>query len=191
MRKLLAPIAAILLAAPAASAHPQDATHTHSFIDGALHPLTGLDHALAMLAIGLFAFTRGERALWALPLAFVGGMSAGMLAPIDVGIAPVIELAIASSVIGLGVLLALETRLSLWLVMAGVAIAGGAHGAAHSIEGAAAQFSAFAAGALAMTALLHAAGVGVGFALRHTNAAAHRLLGTGIAAAGALLAMGG
>ena len=191
MRKVFIPIAAFLALAPAATAHPQDASHTHSFLDGALHPLTGLDHALAMVAVGMFAFTQSDRALWALPLAFVAGMSAGVLWPVDTGLAPAIEIAIASSVIVLGALLAFDARMPRWMTMALVAIAGLAHGAAHSIEGASAQLSAFAAGALTMTALLHVVGAGIGAGLGRTNYTAPRLLGAGIAAAGAFLAIAG
>lgn len=190
MRKHLAAVAMLCLFAPTAAAHLQDTAQAHAFLDGVLHPLTGLDHALAMIAVGIFGFSSGARAMWMLPVAFVAGMSTGVLSPIGTGLAPAVEIVIASSVVGLGALLALGLRLPLWLALASVTIAGVAHGAAHSMEGAS-SFSAFAAGALAMTALLHAAGAGIGYGFKQANHSAPRILGAGIAAAGALLTLGG
>jgi hydrogenase/urease accessory protein HupE len=50
---------------------------SHGFTDGFLHPLTGWDHLLAMFAVGLWAAQHRGRALWLIPLSFVGVMVLG------------------------------------------------------------------------------------------------------------------
>jgi urease accessory protein len=184
MRNSLAVAVLCTMLAPAAAAHTQDAAHGHTFLQGVLHPLTGFDHALAMVAIGIFAFMRGGPALWALPLAFVGGMTAGILSPVEHGAAPFIEIAIASSLLIVGALLAFQARLPLWLAIGLVVMAGGAHGAAHSLEGSAVQFTQFAGGALATTTLLHLVGACVGLTLKRARLAAQPVLGAAVALAG-------
>lgn len=188
MRRALAAFAAVLLAAPAAYAHPQDVAHAHGLADGALHPLTGPDHLLAMVGVGLWAATLGGRAAWLLPVAFVTGMALGVSAPVQLGLAPGVEMTISISVIALGAMLALQTRAPLWFAASAVAVAGAAHGAAHSLDVAAPAW-AFAIGALATTALLHAAGIGAGFVLKREARLASRLVGACIASAGVFLAI--
>ena len=85
MRKLLmfaAMLGASGVAAPALAHTGVSATHdlTHGF----LHPLGGLDHVLAMVAVGLYAAQLGGRSLWLLPSAFVGAMLAGASSAIPV-----------------------------------------------------------------------------------------------------------
>jgi urease accessory protein len=64
----------VLLLPAAAAAHPHH-DHAGGFLDGVAHPLFGTDHLLAMVAVGLWAAFAGGRALWALPLAFLGAMA--------------------------------------------------------------------------------------------------------------------
>ena len=60
-----------------AQAHPGIPGHLHGFAAGFGHPLSGLDHLLAMTAVGLWAVQRGGRALWLAPLAFLAAMTLG------------------------------------------------------------------------------------------------------------------
>src|SRR5258707_4171811 len=79
--------AAALLGAPIAEAH-LIGEHGAGFQAGILHPLSGLDHLLAMIAVGIWAAQLGGRALWAVPCAFVGCMVAGGLLAVAGGSMP-------------------------------------------------------------------------------------------------------
>ena len=71
-------LAFALLALPFSSAHAHTGLeHAVSFASGFKHPFTGLDHMLAMVAVGLWAGLNGGRALWVWPVAFVGVMVLG------------------------------------------------------------------------------------------------------------------
>lgn len=157
----------ILLVPSMALAHSGPAGHTHGFAQGFLHPLGGLDHVLAMVAVGLLAAHLGGRALLLVPASFVTVMAAGGALGFTGFALPYTELAIALSVIVLGALVAFRANLSLALASA---IAGGFaifHGYAHGAElpAGVSSFS-YAAGFLIATALLHLAGIalGLGFA---------------------------
>lgn len=157
----------LLLAPSVALAHSGPAGHTHGFAQGFLHPLGGLDHVLAMVAVGLLAAHLGGRALLLVPASFVSLMAlGGALGFAEIAL-PYTELAIALSVIVLGALVAFRANLSLALASA---IAGGFaifHGYAHGAElPAGASSLSYAAGFLLATALLHLAGIalGLGFA---------------------------
>src|SRR3546814_6604775 len=101
---------ALVFGAGTASAHPgHDVT---GFAGGFVHPLGGLDHLLAMVAVGLWASQLGGRMLWALPAAFVTAMIAGSAAGFaGIGL-PGLEIGIAGSVIALGTLIAFHARRS-------------------------------------------------------------------------------
>ena len=71
------PLVAVLFLPTLVQAHPGLPGHTHGFANGLAHPLAGLDHILAMVAVGLWAAQRGGRALWAVPLTFVSVMALG------------------------------------------------------------------------------------------------------------------
>lgn len=159
-------IAAGLALMPAAAlAHPGHGPEAGAFAHGLLHPLTGLDHLLAMVAVGLWAALAGGRALWALPLAFVAAMLAGFgLGAAGIAL-PAVEPAILASVVVIGALVALAVRLPLPAAVALVALFGLAHGHAHGTEGPAAGLAGYAAGFTLATAALHAAGLGLGLAL--------------------------
>ena len=138
--------------------------HMSDFAAGLAHPFSGADHILAMVAIGLWGAVAGGRALWVWPVAFVAMMLVGFAAAI-VGLqAPLVEPAIASSIIVLGLVVALAVRAPVWL---GATIAGLFalfHGHAHGTEAAAAgvQLIAYATGFSLATAALHAVGLGAG-----------------------------
>lgn len=162
--------------------------HTGHAADGGLwqgmvHPLGGLDHLLAMVAVGLWAAYAGGRALWLLPAAFVGMMLGGAALGFA-GIAlPLMEPLILASVVVLGLLVAFNLRLPLLPGMALVALFGLFHGQAHALEMAAnAGALSYALGFALVTALLHLAGIGLGYTL--FRGYGRRLLGIGTAGAG-------
>lgn len=152
----------------AALAHTgADAGAHHGLVAGLLHPLTGTDHLLAMLSVGAWSALstpRGERAaLLRAPLVFATLLLAGALLGAAGVALPAVEPMIAASLLVLGLLVALRRTLR---PAAGALLVGGFalfHGAAHGSElgGAAAL-----AGMVAATALLHAAGIGLGMLLR-------------------------
>jgi urease accessory protein len=157
MRRLL--ILAALLAPAPAFAHA-GGEHVHGLVTGFLHPLGGLDHLLAMVAVGLWAGLLGGRAAWQLPAGFLGGMALGsVLGMTEVGL-PSVEAGILASVIVLGALVSAAVRVPLGLAMALVAGFGLLHGHAHGAELLMGQGAlGYAAGFLLATAALHALGV--------------------------------
>jgi urease accessory protein len=174
-RALLA--TAFLLVPSLAFAHPGPPGHTHGLIDGVLHPLTGLDHILAMVAVGLFAAQLGGRALWAVPASFITVMAAAGFAGMN-GIAlPLTETGIALSVIALGGIVALRVSMPLAAAMAVVGFFAIFHGYAHGVETPdnASGFL-YGVGFVTATALLHAAGIGIGLALGRIQGAYGRNL---------------
>jgi len=198
MRNRLAALAltsvALLLQAGLAQAHTTGAEGA-GLQHGFLHPLTGLDHLLAMVAVGLWAAQRGGRALWLLPLSFMGMMLAGgaiAFAGLPMGIA---EIGIAVSLIVLGLAVAAEYRTG---SLVGAVLVGGFaifHGHAHGAElPEAANPVLYTVGFLAATGLLHGVGIGL-FAtadrrqgLRKAGSAIIRLAGLAIAGTGFALA---
>ena len=156
---LLAVVAAGF-ASTAAEAHTGIGS-TSAFTAGLIHPLSGADHILAMVAVGLWAGLRGGPALWVWPATFVGAMLAGgALGMAGMGL-PFVEQGILASVLALGVAAALALRPSVALGMALIALAGLFHGHAHGTEVPAdASGLTYAAGFALATAALHAAGIG-------------------------------
>ena len=154
--------AALLLAAASAQAHSDQVT-TGGLLAGYLHPLTGLDHLLAMVAVGIWGATLGRPLIWALPVTFpllmvVGGMLGIAGVPM-----PYIETGIGLSVVVLGLAILAAWRAPVAIAMAIVAVFGVLHGHAHGTElpGSAAP-AAYAAGFVISTGLLHLAGVAIG-----------------------------
>lgn len=179
---------AALLAANAAQAHFVSAQGA-GFAAGFAHPFSGLDHLLAMTAVGLWAAQLGGRARWVVPLAFMGAMAAGAgLALAGVRL-PAVETGIASSVMILGLLIAISARLPTVTSAALVGAFAVFHGHAHGTElPPAASAALYGAGFLLATGLLHATGLGLGAALqRRLESAWLRALGGGIAAIGAVM----
>src|SRR5262245_5783778 len=87
---------------------------TDSFASGITHPLHGADHVFAMLAVGMWSVLAGGRALWVWPIAFIATMLAGFAAA-TLGLQmPFVEPAIWSSVIILGLLVALAIKAQVW-----------------------------------------------------------------------------
>jgi urease accessory protein len=178
----------LLLISSSAFAHPgHDAT---GFAAGLLHPIFGLDHILAMVAVGLWAALRGGRAILVWPVAFVGAMLAGFGLAQFGFVVPVLETMIAASVIGLGAVLALGLGAPVLLGAGFIAAFGLVHGLAHGQE-VSGSVPAFAAGFAIATAGLHAAGLALGFAaIRLSSALPLRIAGAGIALAGMAMISG-
>ena len=186
MKKI--PFAAALLLPQAALAHVGHHDQGQ-LLSGLSHPLGGADHLLAMVALGLLAAQAGGRALWALPLAFVGSMIAGGFMGFAGLPFPGVEPMILASVVILGALVAMAARLPLAAMVPGVALFGMAHGWAHGAEGPAAGLAPYAAGFATATMALHGAGIGAARILERGTAL--RVLGGGTAAGGLVLAMVG
>jgi urease accessory protein len=161
-----------LLLALAASALPSlayahvGAGDTHGALHGFMHPLGGLDHVLVMVAVGVLAFRIGGRALWLVPLSFVGMMAVGgALGMAGVGL-PFVEVGIGLSVVVLGLALAFGLALPLAAATALVGLFAVFHGHAHGAEmPAGASGFGYGLGFVLATALLHAVGIGLGFVL--------------------------
>jgi urease accessory protein len=136
---------------------------THGLVHGFMHPLGGLDHILAMVAVGLFAAHLGGRALWLVPAAFVSMMAvAGGLGASGVSI-PLVETGIAISVIFLGLIVAFEMKVPVVAAMVLVGFFAIFHGHAHGAElPEDTSGLAYGAGFMIATALLHVLGVGIG-----------------------------
>lgn len=164
---------ALLLAAPLALAHPGH--EGLSFASGFMHPLTGLDHLLVMLAVGLWAGHLSGAARWQLPLTFVLLMGLGAVVGMAGFSLPGLETLVAATVMALGLLLALSLRLSTPSRLALVGVFALLHGLAHGSE--LAGGAALMAGMLIATAMLH----GLGLLLASKQAAlpvlVHRLFG--------------
>ncbi|WP_029041176.1 HupE/UreJ family protein [Cucumibacter marinus] len=175
MRKLIltaATAAAVLLPA-AAFAHAGGHTPADGFWHGFAHPIGGLDHILAMLGVGFLAYVMGGRALYLVPLSFVGMMVAGFGLGLVGFEMPFLEFGILASVIVIGTLGALGRPIPLGAAMATVGAFALFHGVAHGAEMPVATSGlTYGLGFAAATALLHAAGLGLGFA---GSAAASRM----------------
>lgn len=139
---------------------------------GILHPLTGLDHLLAILGVGLFASQQAStKAKLLLPAAFLASMLAGGIATFAGLHLPAVEALTAASVLVLGLLLSSAARLPLTLSCALTAIFALAHGAAHASElTAGSSPAAFAAGFLLTTSALLATGLLTGILAQRLQA---------------------
>lgn len=187
--KVLVPVAAAALVASPALAHVGPGAHD-SFAAGFGHPFSGLDHMLAMVAVGLWAAMLGGRALILVPAAFVGVMVLGFIAGAAGVPLPFVEPAILASVVVLGLLVALALPMS--------ALAGGAlvgffalfHGHAHGTEVGTAGFLAYGAGFVAATVLLHVIGIVSGIALGRFGPVLLRVAGGATALGGLMLIAG-
>jgi urease accessory protein len=187
--KALFLLAALLFAPAFAQAHP---FHGETGLaQGFGHPLSGLDHLLAMAAVGFWAAQLGRRALWAIPAAFVGALLLGGTLGLAGTAVPLAEQGILASVFILGLFLALAVRLPL---AGGMGIAGLFalfHGYAHGAEmPAQASTAAYFLGFAAATVLLHVLGIALGLAAKsRLPAPALRFAGAAVLLAGLSLAL--
>ncbi|UVE17519.1 HupE/UreJ family protein [Pseudomonas sp. LS44] len=188
LRKTLFSLA-LFLSPALAFAHPG---HGDSGLAAGLaHPVFGLDHLLAMLAVGLWAAQQQGAARWALPSAFVASMLLGGLLGFEGLQLPFMETGIAASVLALGLLVALAVRPPLVLALMVTALFASAHGVAHGLELPALTSPwGYAAGFIAATAALHGAGYAVVRLLPQAAAPLVRLAGLASAGTGAWLLAG-
>ncbi len=158
-----AALVAILVAAPTVVAAHPGIGDAHDLTHGFAHPFTGLDHLIAMLAVGVFAAQLGGRALWLVPGTFIAVMAAAGVTGI-MGVAiPHVETGIALSVLVLGAAIAFAMRVPLLIAMALVAFFAIFHGHAHGTEmSTSASGLLFGLGFVAATAVLHAIGTAFG-----------------------------
>jgi len=133
------------------------------FISGLFHPVLGLDHVIAMVAVGLWGAFLGMPAIWLLPVVFPLVMAfGGILGILGVPV-PAVEIGIAVSAIALGALVAFAARPPIWIAAIIVGIFAIFHGHAHGTElPEAANALAYSLGFVLATGILHATGIAFG-----------------------------
>ena len=180
----IALIAAAL--APAIAFAHEETGQAAGFLAGLLHPVTGVDHVLAMISVGLWGAVLGPPAIWVLPVAFplimaLGGLMGLLGIPL-----PGVEIGIALSAIVLGTMVLAEARPPLWLAALIVAVFAVFHGHAHGRElpeGTSALL--YSLGFVIATGLLHAVGILLGAVYRWpAGRRGLRVAGAGVALAG-------
>jgi urease accessory protein len=175
----------LLLAAVPVWAHEQTG-QAAGFLTGLRHPVSGLDHVLAMISVGLWGAQLGAPAIWLLPVAFPMVMAfGGFLGLVGIPL-PGVEVGIALSAILLGLVVALEARPPLWVAVALVGFFAVFHGHAHGTELPEGQSGLlYSVGFVIATGCLHGVGIGIGLV--------HRWRGGRLAlrAAGAVVALAG
>lgn len=133
------------------------------FAAGAMHPISGLDHLLAMIAVGIWGAILRAPLIWALPVAFPLIMVVGGILGIAGIPLPGVEIGIALSVITLGVAIAAAWRAPRYVALGIISVFAIFHGHAHGTElPTAAAPAAYAAGFVISTGLLHLSGVAIG-----------------------------
>ncbi|MDO8177727.1 MAG: HupE/UreJ family protein [Undibacterium sp.] len=164
-----------------------DASHAVSgFGSGFMHPLLGLDHLLAMLAVGIWAAQNQRPALWLLPLVFPLMMVFGAALGINGVHLAGIELGIAISLAVLGLLIAFTIKMPVGVSCALVALFAVVHGYAHGVELPTADSAVlYGAGFILSTALIHVFGISLSrWGNKNITSSASRFSGAGIAAMG-------
>jgi len=156
----------LLLLPSTASAHQETGT-VWGFRSGFIHPLTGLDHITAMVAVGLWGAFLGAPAMWVLPVVFPLVMAfGGALGVLGVPL-PGVETGIALSSVALGIVVAFAARPPLWVAAVIVGTFAIFHGHAHGAEmPKAANAATYAMGFVIATGLLHLTGIAFGLLAR-------------------------
>ena len=162
MKKFLAALAAIIT--PTAAFANTGVGTVHSVAQGFMHPVTGVDHVMAMAAVGFLAYTIGGRALWLVPAAFVSMMAVGGALGMSGVNLPFVELGIGLSIVAIGAAAAFGQNFSISAAMTLVGTFAVFHGFAHGAEMPAdASGLTYGVGFMSATALLHAAGIAACF----------------------------
>jgi urease accessory protein len=181
----------LLGASSTAFAHPGH--DVSGFAAGLMHPFSGMDHLLAMVAVGLWAAQgnagkNGKRKIWLLPATFMTMLVAGAGIAMQWQSLPMVEAGIATSVLSLGLLIMLSLQFPVALSVVVTSVFGLFHGYAHGLElSQSAAPAEYALGFLAATATLHLSGIAVGLAMRQRDSMLSRLLGSVIALSGIYL----
>jgi urease accessory protein len=171
---------------PVAALAHQAGGEAIGFVGGLKHPISGLDHVLAMIAVGLWGAQLGAPAIWLLPVTFPMVMAfGGMLALLGIPL-PGAEIGIAVSAIALGLVVMAEARPPLWTAAVLVGFFAIFHGHAHGTElPPGADGMLYSVGFVIATGALHATGIAVGLVHRwRAGAIALRVAGAAVAAAG-------
>lgn len=185
-RLLLVALAALLpSSAFAHTGHPEHAT----FLAGFLHPLLGLDHLTAMIAVGVWSQLTHAGRVWLMPAVFVGAMIAGAgIAAYGVEM-PAIEPLILASLVAVGLAILFNVAAPALLGGGAIALFAIAHGYAHGAEAPAGGGIAYMAGFTVATTLLHLSGIALAWVVSRTPAPlAARALGLVPIAVGVALA---
>jgi len=180
-------IPTLLLIFPSTASAHTEAGLVGGFLSGFEHPLTGLDHLVAMVAVGMWGAYLGARATWMLPVVFPVVMAFGGAAGVLGLPLPGVEIGIALSALLLGLAVAFATKPPLWLAAVLVGVFAVFHGHAHGTElPKSANALAYAIGFVIATGLLHLGGIGIGtLARRPWGQIAVRVCGGVVAAVGA------
>jgi urease accessory protein len=166
LRRVRFGVILLLLVPVTASAHTETGA-IGGFLSGFKHPLTGLDHMIAMLAVGLWGAFLGSRAMWTLPVVFPVVMALGGAAGVLGVPLPAVETGIALSGVMLGLLVAFATKPPLWAAAIVVGFFGVFHGHAHGTAlPNSANALAYSIGFVVSTGLLHLCGIAVGLLAR-------------------------
>lgn len=189
-RNILVAIAAMLLLPQSAMAHTVMSSSS-GFVHGLSHPFTGLDHMLAMLAVGLWAAQMGGRKLWLVPGAFVTAMVLGGVIGFAGVSLPYVEMGIVASVIVLGVFISGAFKLTMAISTLVIGTFAVFHGYAHGAEMSQGLGPVtYSIGFVLATAALHMIGMLAGMGVQNRNAdKAVRLAGAAIAFSGVYLAI--
>jgi urease accessory protein len=155
MKKNILFAIAALVASTSAFAHPGHGMAS-GFAAGLMHPLTGWDHLLVMLSLGIWAARRPQGQGWQLPVVFVLAMAAAALTAMTWLSVSMAELLVVASVLLMGALLLADIKMSRSVQLAGVAVIAAAHGYLHGVE--LGNHWAALAGMVLATALLHGLG---------------------------------
>lgn len=186
MKKILLLTLPLAIATTPAFAHFNPAEHG-SFGAGFSHPMSGADHILAMVAVGLWAVVLGGRAMWLVPAAFVSTMITGFLLAIAGAPLLFVEPAILASVVAIGLFAAVALKVPTSMAMVLVGFFALFHGYAHGGEMGEATAANYLLGFALATSLLHAVGILLGAGIGRTII---RVAGAGTAFAGLWLAFG-
>lgn len=164
---ILMTLFAVFLLAPVSAWAHVESGQAGGFLSGLSHPVSGLDHVLAMVAVGLWGAQLGAPAMWMLPVAFPMMMAfGGMLGLMGIPV-PGIEVGIAVSGIVLGALILLEKKMPLFAALLIVAFFAIFHGHAHGTELEAGQNAMlYSLGFVLCTGTLHGIGIAMGLVHR-------------------------
>jgi urease accessory protein len=190
MKRIQTVIISILIVTISSGARAHTGFSANGFTHGFMHPISGLDHTLAMIAVGLWAAqlasSGSKRAVWLVPLSFVSMMVIGGILGISGIELPFVEQGILASVLVLGVLVLAGVRLPITANAAIVGLFALFHGHAHGAEMPATSSGlTYALGFAFATALLHASGIAFGLT------AQGRLSSLALRVAGAAVTLGG
>lgn len=155
-----------------------------SFYDGLFHPITGLDHLLAIFFAGILASQEGKEKAWRIPALFIGAMTIGSWVGVMHIHLPLVEVMISLSLVAIGVLLTAQLKISEKGTFILISFFAFFHGHAHGMEASSAsQWLKFGAGFILATAALLAGGYYLGRIIRQSHIGSQLLKYSGMAVA--------